>query len=109
LPPRAEGFGQVAGQGLVELPLQGGEVREHRPQGQARGLVGGSLAQSLAGIGQRGDACSGVEQERQQESGAALGSMFAEFQVGLQEGRGVLVDVRRGQRILNWAHGFLLR
>ena len=102
-------LGQVSGQGTVELPLGLGEVGQGGQQGQPRRLVGRGIAEAFAGIGQRGDPRGGVEQERQEQSGAALGSVIVELQVGLQQRRGVLMDLVGGERILRWAHGFLLK
>ena len=69
----AQRLGQVPGQGAVELPLGLGVVGQGGQQGLACRLVGGGVAEALAGVGQRGDPGGGGEQERQEQSGEALG------------------------------------
>ena len=98
----AQDPGQVPGHGAVELPLGRGAVGQSGPQGQPRGLVGGGVAEALAGIGGQGDPCEGVEQERQEQPGAALGSVVVGLQVGLQRVRGVAMTIVGGERMLRW-------
>ena len=108
LRPAAQGPGQVAGQGGVEPALQLGEVGQGGDQGQAGRLVGGGVAQALAGIRERGDAGGGVEQQGQQRPGAALGSVVRELEMVLKDRGGAAVDLPGGEGRILRAHGSLL-
>ena len=79
----AERLGQVPGQRGVESPLQCGVVGERRQQRLARRLVGGGVAEPLAGVGERGDAGGGGQQQRPQDGGRGLPLVILELEVGL--------------------------
>ena len=103
-----QGPGQVAGQGGVESALQFGKIGQGGDEGQARGLVGGGVAQGLAGIGERSNPSGRVKQQGEQQTGPALGSVVAEFQMVLEDDGGAAVDLRGGEGKILWAHGSLL-
>jgi hypothetical protein len=108
LRPAAQGPGQVAGQGGVEPAEQLGEVGQGGDQGQPGRLVGRRVAQGLASIRERGEACGGVEQQGQQGPGAALGSVVGELEVVLKDRGGTAVDPPGGEGRILRAHGSLL-
>src|SRR5271166_2088286 len=72
------------------------------------GLVGGGVAQGLAGIGERSDSSGRVKQQGEQQTGPALGSVVAEFQMVLEDDGGAAVELRGGEGKILWAHGSLL-
>ena len=88
--------------------MQFGKIGQSGDEGQAYGLVGGGVA-GLAGIGERSDPSGRVKQQGEQQTGPALGSVVAEFQMVLEDDGGEAVALRRGKgKILLWAHGSLL-
>src|ERR1019366_6537591 len=88
----AERLGQVPGERGVELSVQRGVIGQGGQQRLASRLVGGGVAEALAGVGQRGDAGGGGQQERPEDLGRDLAFVVLELEVGLQVLGGELVE-----------------
>ncbi len=104
----AQGLGQVALQGAVEAPRQLGEGRQGGQEGVMHGGVGGGIAQGGAGVGQRGDAGGGVEQDGPQDASRTLGAVVGQADVLLAQRLSADVNGAGGDGILRWSHGSLL-
>ena len=77
------------------------------PQRLARRLVGGDMVEAPAGIGQRGDAGGGGQQQRPEDPGRGLLLVVLELQVRLQVLGGEAVDMVAVEDTMGWAHGSL--
>ena len=103
----AERLGQVPGQGGIDLSFQEVVVGQRLVERGRDHLLVGDTAKSLAGIGERGDACGGGEEDGQEHSsGDPLG--VAELEVGLAALDGVAIDLSRGQGVGELVHRTLL-
>jgi hypothetical protein len=103
----AQRLGQVTGEGRVELPLQLGIVGERRQQRLAGRLVRGGVAEPPAGVGERGDAGGGGQQQRPEDRCRGLPLVVLELEVGLQVRGGGAMDLVAVERMILWAHGSL--
>ncbi len=102
-----DSLGQVPGEGGVESPLQDGVVGEGGQEGLACRLVGGGVAEASAGVGQRGDAGGGGQQQRPEGTGRRLALVVLELEVGLQVFGGGAMDLVAVEDMILWAHGSL--
>jgi hypothetical protein len=97
----------VPGQRGVELSLQDGVVGQCGQEGLAHRLVGGGVAEALAGVGQRGDPGRGGQQQRPKDLSRGLALVVLELQMGLQVLGGEAVDLVAVEDTMGWAHGSL--
>ena len=91
----------------VELSLQRGVVGQRGEERLACRLVGGAVAEPLAGVGQRGDAGGGGQQERPEDVGRDLAFVVLELEMVLQVFGGETMDVLAVEDTMGWAHGSL--
>src|ERR1019366_1004477 len=103
----AERLGQVPGERGVELSVQRGVIGQGGQQRLASRLVGGGVAEALAGVGQRSDAGGGGQQERPEDLGRDLAFVVLELEVGLEVLDGEAMDVVAVEDTMGWAHGSL--
>src|SRR5262249_4816171 len=88
----AQGPGQVGAEGGIDLADDRLEGLEVDVEGLGVGLLAGGVAESGAGLGDRGDAGRGGEQDSQEDGSGDL-ALGAEIEVRLAEVEGAAIDL----------------
>ena len=100
-------LGRCPASAALSCRCKRGVVGQGGQQRLACGLVGGGVAEALAGVGQRGDPGGGGQQERPEDLGRGLALVVLELEVGLQVLSGEAMDLVAVEDTMGWAHGSL--